>query len=336
MTAVRGTPDVRAHQALREAYSGRRVLVVGGDGFLGLNCVYALRELGADVSVLSRRPTPRAAGVCSHLVRGSLGDEGVVRAAVQAQDIVFDFAGSFGAVASNRDPHRSLEDECRPHLNLFHACATTASAPMVVFCSTRLVYGRPRYLPVDEVHPISPQSIYAVHKVTLEHYLRVLASTDGLRFCVLRLSNAYGPNAPDEWKGYGIINEFVRLAALGTPITVYGDGSQRRDYVYVDDAIVAFLMCAVTEACAGHTFNLGGRAVISVREAAVEVARAFAAPPIRFAPWPEDYRGVETGDYQTDLSKLERAIRLPPQLSFREGIGRMLGSMERRRAVQNG
>lgn len=319
MEANSRIPDIAHDERLRDFYTGRRVLVVGPDGFLGSNCVQALRGLGADLSLLSRREGARVGG-CGRIFLGHLEDETTVRAATEGQEIVFDFAGTSGAVQSNRDPYRHLKDECHPQLILFRSCALTDPRPVVMFCSSRLVYGKPQYLPVDEDHPLDPQSFYAVHKLTLERYLRVLAHTQGLPYCVLRLSNPFGPHFAAEPRGYGIINQFIRLAFRGEPITIYGDGSQQRDYVHVNDVLTAFFACAMLEGCHGQTFNFGGRAAIRLRDAAELIANAAGGTPIRFVSWPREEKSVETGDYRSDMSKLDRFVSLPPQRSFGEGV----------------
>ena len=311
---------------LARAYAGRRVLVAGADGFLGVNAALTLGAAGAEVTVLSRRDRPRARD--ARHTRADLADAAAVAAAVEGQDYVFDLAGAAGATGSNADPAGNIEAECRPHLNLFVAAARAASRPVVAFCSTRLVYGRPDRLPVGEDHPTRPASFYAVHKLTLEHYLQVLATTAGLRSVVLRLSNPYGPHWPEQRKGYGLINQFIARALAGEPIPLFGDGAQRRDYIHVDDFTTALIAVAAMPACHGQTFNVGGTEPISIRQAVEAIAAQVPGTVIDFRPWPADYLAVETGDYQTDLTKLHRHVRLPPQVSFAEGLRRTLAAVE--------
>ena len=233
---------------------------------------------------------------------------------------MFDFAGVSGAVDSNQDPVRSLEGDCLSHLSLFQACATAKESPLVVFCSSRLVYGNPQYLPVDEAHPLLPRSMYAVHKITVENYLKVFNHTHGLRFCILRLSNPYGPHQPWGARSYGILNQFIHAALEGVPIKIYGDGHQQRDYIYVNDAITVFLLCVMHEKCRGQTFNLGGRHSISIRTAVEKITRLAGGTPVHFESWPKEYKVLETGDYRTDLRKIDSYLVLPPQTSFEEGV----------------
>ena len=307
-------------RALRDFYGGRPVLVTGANGFLGTNAVYALGALGARVTVLIRHACARAANFTGRVVRGDLRDPAAVRAAIEDQSIVFDFAGVSGAVQSNQDPAGYLDRECGPHLQIIKACAEAERPPVVTFCSTRLVYGRPQTLPVGEEHPLHPESMYAVHKITIEHYLNVFAHTHNLPFCVLRLSNPYGPNQPASTRGYGIINQFLALAAAGKAIRIFGDGRQRRDYIYVDDVITAFLIVAMEPKCHGQFFNVGGRESISIVDAVRGISKLAGGTPIEFEPWPQEYRSVETGDYVSDLSKIDSFVDLPPQTPFEVGF----------------
>jgi nucleoside-diphosphate-sugar epimerase len=306
--------------AQRSFYRGRRVLVTGADGFLGLNCIRALHALDADIAVLSRRAESRARRYASQVFHGDLMDGEVVRAALEGCSVVFDFAGVSGAVDSNRNPIDGLSGECLPQLSLIQACAESESSPLVVYCSTRLVYGRPQYLPVDESHPLLPQSMYAVHKITVENYLRVYHATHGLRYCTFRLSNPYGPYQARDARNYGVINRFIQLAAAGQPITLYGDGQQQRDYVYVDDVIGACLSAVTHECSHNQILNLGGDQPIRLRDAAERISTLAGGTPVRFQPWPEEYRVVETGDYRSDLTKLATCLQPPAQTAFDVGV----------------
>jgi UDP-glucose 4-epimerase len=325
-----GRTAAAADLSLREFYRGRDVLVVGADGFLGLNCVIHLQALGARVSVVTRRPSPRATGPLRRVFHGDLRESTVVRSAVAKQSVVFDFAGVSGPVDSNQEPQRSLEEECRAHLDLFRACAESPGLPTVAFCSSRVVYGPPLYLPVDEDHPLRPQSIYAVHKVTAEGYLAVFARTHGLPYCILRLSNPYGPNQLSASKSYGVLNLFAQLAARGEPIRVYGDGRQQRDFIFVDDAIAAFLFAAARAEARGQTYNLGGPQSISLAAAALRIADLAGGTPVRFEPWPNRCQLVETGDYRSDTRKIRGHLPLPAPISLEEGLRRTLVFYRRR------
>lgn len=312
---------------LEHFYAGRNVLVAGADGFLGRGCQAMLLGLGANVTAASRRENLKSHTSVQRLCSDFTSVEAAA-AAVEAQTIVLDCIGSAGSIASNRNPGQNLHDECLPHLNLFDACAKSALSPTVVFLSSRLVYGPPVSLPVDEKHPLQAQSFYAAHKLNVENYLHVYAHSHGLPFVILRLSNPYGPHVPAHDRDYGVINRFIRDASEGRTLTVYGDGSQVRDYIYIEDAVVAMLASAMVRECHGDTFNIGGPHPISIRDAAeCIVGLSGNKDAVRFVPWPKDALCVETGDYWTDFSKLNNRISLPKQVDFAEGVRRTISSL---------
>lgn len=301
-------------------YRRRKVLVVGADGFLGGNCLLALQQLDAEQTILTRKHSPRATFYRGRVVKGDLLNADLVRELVLGQDIVLNFAGGSSAHESNLHPEKNLNTELQANLILFNACAIADRSPLLINCSTRLVYGKPRYLPVDELHPLHPQSIYAVHKLTAENYLAVFGANFGLRSINFRLSNPYGPYQSPEYKGYGVINRFLQNAAQHRPIMLYGDGLQRRDYIFAQDAIRIFLLSALTPECIGESFNIGGRQAISIADAAQLISTVAGGTPIEFVPWPEQTKMIETGDYETDMSKLSRFLRLPEQRSLKDGF----------------
>jgi UDP-glucose 4-epimerase len=298
-------------------YKDLPVAVVGASGFIGAACAEALSYVGARVTIVSR-----SAGAVPLAVRQLQGDAGqpdIARAAVAGQAIVFDFIGTVAAVESNRDPLRSLSDDCLPHLRLFLACAEAGNPPLVVFPSSRLVYGRPDRLPVSESQPLRPQSMYAAHKVTVEHYLGVLGRSAALPHLVFRIANPYGPYQRSSTRGHGILNHFVRTAVQGRPLSVYGDGGQLRDYVFIPDLVSMLLLAASDPLCRNETYNVGGAGPVSMRDAAATVAR-LAGSEVVHVPWPDEALQIETGDYMSDMAKLRAALGDLALTPFEDGI----------------
>jgi UDP-glucose 4-epimerase len=304
----------------RGAYAGSAVLVVGGSGFIGSSCTEALVTLGANVTVLNRRPDPYLPSRGLRQLSGDLRDGAFARAAVAGQDLVLDLLGTVPAVESNRDPERSLQEDCAPHLTLFRACSEARPQPTVVFPSSRLVYGRPLRLPVDESHPLAPQSLYAVHKIAVENYLRVFADTTGLPHVIFRISNPYGPGPEGRVRSHGILNRFIRQAVYGAPIRIFGDGAQVRDFIYLPDLVSTLLVAAVSPACRCRTFNVGGPAPISLAEAARVISSLCGGVPLEYVPWPLDARQVETGDYVSDTGRLAHHLGRISTTAFEEGV----------------
>jgi len=315
----------------------KNVLVWGAYGFMGRHLVGRLLELGAQVSILTRErsrymPAPwDAAPEGDSITRFEVGTgfeagagdpQPVFRRAVESADVVFNFAGANGAVRSNQDPLRSAAESARIQVAFLQACSQSGRRPHVVFSSSRLVYGRARGLPVPEDHPLAPRSFYAANKLCCEDYHRAFAASGRLTFTICRISNAFGPDPEFARKDHGVINAFVEQAIAGEPLRLFGDGCQFRDYIYIDDLVEALLLCGTRPDARDETFNVGSGEGIRLCDAAEEIRRAAAGPPIEFQPWPTDYEKVESGDYVSQIAKIRSRLGFSPACSFREGLAR--------------
>jgi UDP-glucose 4-epimerase len=315
-------------------YSGKRVLVTGGLGFIGLNISQRLLELGANVTVLDNfMPTdiskPLAEFIGNIKVAiADIRDEEKVERVVRDQEVIFNLAGKSGAADSNKTPLNDLDINCRGHLTVLEACRVFNPGVTIVFPSSRLVYGKPLYLPVDEKHPLAPESIYAVHKLAVENYHLIYSKLYGLKATVLRISNPYGPFQAGEGRAYGIANSFIQAAVSGRPITLFGDGSQRRDYLYIDDLVEALLRAASVPVSRGRIYNIGdgqGTSLLELAELALAVAGQGEIVRVH---WPEEYRSIETGDYLSDISLAKNELGWSPSTDIREGIERTVVSYQ--------
>lgn len=315
-------------------YSGKRVLVTGGLGFIGLNTCARLLDLGAEVTALDNfvptQITPAFDAVRSRLrlAVADIRDAEKVERVVRDQEVIFNLAGKSGAADSNKTPFNDLDINCRGHLNVLEACRVFNPGVAIVFPSSRLVYGKPRYLPVDEKHPLAPESIYATHKLAVENYHLIYGRLYGLKTTVLRISNPYGPFQAGEGRAYGIANSFIQAAVSGRPITLFGDGSQRRDYLYIDDLVEALLRAASVPESRGKVYNIGDGQGTSLLELAEMALAAAGQGEIVQVPWPEEYRAIETGDYLSDISLARQELGWSPGTEIREGIARTVKSYQ--------
>lgn len=315
-------------------YSGKKILVTGGLGFIGLNVSRRLLELGAIVTVLDNfmltdvsKPLAEVLGHIKVAI-ADIRDEEKVERVVRDQEVIFNLAGKSGAADSNKTPLNDLDVNCRGHLTVLEACRAFNPGVTIVFPSSRLVYGKPFYLPVDEKHPLAPESIYAAHKLAVENYHLIYGRLYGLKATVLRISNPYGPFQAGEGRAYGIANSFIQAAVSGKPITLFGDGSQRRDYLYIDDLVEALLRTAsVPESC-GRIYNIGDGQGTSLLELAEMAVAAAGQGNIVQVPWPEEYRVIETGDYLSDISLARHDLGWAPRAEIHEGIKRTVVSYQ--------
>ena len=308
--------------------NGRRVLLTGGLGFLGLNLVPRLLESGAEVRILNRTLHPTALswldtlkdGRSVELIPGDIADSRGMPGWLDGVDLVLNLAGESGAVKSLREAQTDMQVNIAGHLNLLDALRDRAGLPRVVFVSSRLVYGITGAEPVDEEHPTRPTSLYGLHKLTVEHYYRIYHQHYGIPYVILRLTNPYGPFQLPHRLHYGIVNRFVMAALRGEAISLYGGGPQLRDYIHVRDAAEAVLRAGVDERAVGETFNVGAGRSAGLGEVARRIVALAGSGRIEEVPWPDGYRLVETGDFLCDTRKIEGLLGWKAGVALDQGL----------------
>jgi UDP-glucose 4-epimerase len=316
----------------RDFYRNRRVLVTGGLGFIGSNLARQLVDLGADVLLVDSLIPDYGGNLfnidgCESRLRVNIAD---VRQAttmnylVRDRDVIFNLAGQVSHIDSMRDPQTDLEINCRSQLTILEACRQHNTDTKVVYAGTRQVYGRPDRLPVDESQLVRPTDINGVNKAAGEYYHLVYNNTFGVRACSLRLTNVYGPRQLIRHNRQGFIGWFIRLAIEGREIHIYGDGSQVRDFVYVDDAADAFLRAGADDACNGEVFNVGGREPITHCDLVKLLIEEAGSGSVRFVDWPDEKRRIDIGSFYSDSSKLTRTTGWAAAVPLRDGLRRTL------------
>jgi UDP-glucose 4-epimerase len=317
--------------SLRRAEGGRvsassRVLVIGGLGFIGVNLTERLVADGRTVTVVTpsrerhaeRADAFQARGV--RIVEGDLRDAQAMARAVAGQQVVFNLAGESGAVRSMEDPWADLDVNCRGNLVLLEALRAVNREAKLVFIGSRLQYGRQTEQPVTEDQPVDPRCLHAIHKLTVENYLRLYNSLFGLRYTIARVTNPYGPGQPKGRTAYGVVNRLIQLALAGETLPIFGDGTQRRDYVHVDDVVSALVRLSDSPSSDGRAFNVGsgvGTRMIDMAEAIIEIAQGGR---IEHVEWPLLAGQIETGDFVADVSRIHAAIGWAPELSLQDGL----------------
>jgi UDP-glucose 4-epimerase len=308
----------------------RRVLVTGGAGFLGSSVAHALVARGDRVTVidgflagLGANPA-NLAGIEGQirLVRADLRSFAQWGALLDGIELVIHAAGNGDHGAASADPVRDMELNAQATLQLLEALREHAPTARLVHLGTRAEYGPVDRLPVDERLACRPQGPYAVSKLAATHYVLTYARIHGLPLCVARLTNVYGPRAQLRHPGYGVANWFLREALLDRPITVYGGGEIRRDYVYVDDAVAAIMALAECDAAIGQVVNVGGTPAISLRDLARAAQLAAGAGELRSVPFPAAKRRLEPGDFQADATRLRTWTGWRPQVDLALGLAR--------------
>jgi len=321
-----------ANTAYREFYRGRRVLVTGGVGFIGSNLARQLVDLGAEVLLLDAM-IPEYGGNLFNIdgiqdrVRVNFGDvrDGrVMDVLVRDREIIFNLAGRVSHIDSMRDPFTDLDINCRAQLSMLEACRKFNPSVKVVFAGTRQVYGKPDRLPVDETHLVRPIDVNGVNKAAGEYYHLLYNNAFGVRACSLRLTNVYGPRQLIKHNRQGFIGWFIRLAIEDREIQVFGDGSQMRDFVFVDDVADAFLRAGANDACDGEVFNVGGLEPIAHTDLVALLLDVAGTGRARYVPWPPEQKQIDIGSFYSDSSKFAAATSWTPQVALRDGFRRTI------------
>ena len=320
--------DIKEQELIIKGYSGLRVVVTGGRGFLGRNLVRRLVELGSHVVVVDHSVPTDVQAISSSLeiaravdfVRADIRDQGQMDRVVGQCDVLFSLAGKSGASDSVHDPFADLDVNCRGHLTLLEAARQRNPRIKIVFPSSRLVYGKIEYLPVGEDHPTEPTSVYGIHKLTAEKYYLLYNRIYGMQSTVLRLTNPFGPYQNINGRNFGVVNQFMARSVAGIPIQIFGDGTQLRDYLYIDDAIRAMLLAGIATAAAGEVFNVGSGQGISLAEMAELIAKISGKGKVVHVPWPTEYANVETGSFVADIQKIECVLGWLPETDMEQAL----------------
>jgi len=310
-------------------YEGARVLVTGGLGFIGSHLSKRLVELGADVTIVDSLIPEYGGNPYNireiadrvHVNYSDIRDPWSIRYLVRDQDYIFNLAGQVSHLDSMEDPETDLDINCKSQLSLLEALRENNPEARIVFAASRQQYGRPQSLPVTEDHPLVPVDVNGINLVAGENYHLLYHDVYGIRATSLRLTNTYGPHLLMKHGRQGFITVFIRLALEGKPITVFGDGSQLRDFTYVSDAADAFLAVGVTDSAYGRAFNVGGDEPVPL----LEVARlcqelAAAGGTVETVAWPEDRKKIDIGSIYVDHTRLTNETGWEPSVALRQGL----------------
>ena len=313
-------------------FSGASALITGGLGFIGSNLARRLVGLGARVSLVDSL-IPAYGGnrfnVSDIADRVNVNisdvrDPHAMASLVQGCDYLFNLAGQTSHLDSMTDPQTDLAINAAAQLSILEACRHNNPRVRIIFASTRQLYGKPDYLPVDEKHPVRPVDVNGINKLAGEWYHLLYHQVYGIGTVALRLTNTYGPGMRVKDARQTFLGVWIRNMVDGWPLKIFGDGSQLRDFNYVDDVVDALLLTATEPRALGQIYNLGSKEVVSLEALAKMVVRLHGSGSYEKVPFPVDRKAIDIGDYYGDYAKISRELGWQPKVGLEEGLERTL------------
>ena len=309
-------------------YCEKRILITGGLGFLGSNLAHKLVSFGANVTIIDNLDPLYGGNLYNissvrdklKVIIGDIQDESLITPLLVDCDIVFHFAGQVSYIDSLNIPFRDLDLNARATLSILEIIRKHNLQTKIVFSSSRMVIGKSNNRIVDESVPTNPLSLYAIHKLTSEKYLLMYHSDFGIPVIIFRITNPYGVRQQLKHNKYSLVGWFIRMAMENKTITIFGDGKQLRDYIYVEDIIEAFLLSTANPTSNGEIINLGSGYSSEFGEMVNNIIRIVGSGEIKYVDWPANYERIETGNFQVDISKLKSLTGWAPSFTLEQGI----------------
>jgi dTDP-glucose 4,6-dehydratase/UDP-glucose 4-epimerase len=310
------------------SYVNAHVLITGGLGFIGSNLARALVAKGANVTLVDSL-IPQYGGNLFNIadIRDrvtvnvcDVRDPHAMAYLLRGKNYLFNLAGQTSHIDSMADPQTDLDINATAQLSILEACRKVNPGIKIVFASTRQLYGKPDYLPVDEIHPIRPVDVNGINKLAGEWYHLLYNNVYGIRACALRLTNTFGPGMRVKDSRQTFLGIWVRMLIEGKPIKVFGDGNQLRDFNYVDDCVCALLSAGASEVSNGKIYNLGNTEIIDLKALAEMMTDLNRGGTYELVPFPPDRKVIDIGDYYSDYSLITRDLTWVPKVSLRDGL----------------
>jgi len=313
-------------------FKDKNVMITGGLGFVGSNLAHKLVDLKANVMLVDSL-IPDYGGNLFNIyniknkVKVNITDirsEHSMRYLVKNQDYIFNIAGQVSHIDSMKDPFADLDINCRSQISLLEACRNNNNNVKIIFASTRQVYGKAEYLPIDEKHILQPTDFNGINKMAGERYHILYNNVYGIRTCSLRMTNTFGPRQLMKHNRQGFIPWFIRQVVDNEEIKVFGTGEQLRDVNYIADVVEAFLLAAASEKTNGQVYNLGHHKPISLKELVETMIKINGKGKYKIVPFPDDKAKIDVGSAYCTYFKIKKELGWEPKVSITEGIRRTL------------
>jgi dTDP-glucose 4,6-dehydratase len=305
------------------SWEGKKVLVTGGDGFMGSHLTEKLLELGADVSILIKSSISKTEPVLRNLdhvkdsikiINGNISENDCITSMIKNKpQVIFHLAAIAYVNYSFEHPFETIRANYYGTLNVLQAAMNLDIERLVVTSSSE-VYGTAQYPSIDESHPLNPTSPYAASKAAADRTCFSFWKTYGLPIAIIRPFNTYGPRHT-----YDVIPKFIGLALKNKPLTIYGTGEQKRDFTYVDDMIRAFLIMGSDKKAIGEVVNFGTGKDVAINELAKKIVEISGSKsPIVY----QKERLAEVERLICNYDKAKKLFGWTPKILIDEGLKR--------------
>lgn len=310
----------------------KNILIIGGLGFIGSNLAHALVKKDCKITILDAEIDPYGWNYFNidsiknkvNYKKIDIRDIKNLNSQIKNKDIIFNFAGQVSRIISLENPQLDIDINVIGTINVLEAVKNHAPDAKVIFAGSRAQTGEPQYLPVDENHPDNPTDIYGINKLTAEKYHKLYYDVYKIRTSVFRINNVYGPRCQIKHGHYGVLNLFIYWALSNSPLTVYGDGSQTRDYIYIDDLIKAFIAIMDNQKSDGHFFQVGSGVETKFIEMVNIIKDIIPNSDIVHQPFPELLDKIDINRFVSTSKKLKQIGQWVPEIPLKEGIARTI------------
>lgn len=315
----------------RGFFENKNILFTGGNGYVASNVIQLLKGVPCKVIRLDRPGTvwnniDFADKIELQNIEGDIREVNIWESLLDGIDIIYHLAAQTSIAVSNKNPVGDLEVNVLPILRLMEACQAKKIKPILIYSGTVTEAGFTLKLPVSEMHADRPITIYDIHKLTAENYIKHFVNENVIQGAILRLANVFGPGPKSSQADRGILNQMMTRAIRGENLTVYGDGKFIRDYVYIKDVAHAFVDAALNiEQVNGRHFMIGTGKGTSIQEAFQLVADRVASRgkekvTLLNVPPPLDLPLIERRNFVADISSFKSLTGWTPQVSLEQGV----------------
>jgi UDP-glucose 4-epimerase len=307
---------------------GQRILITGGLGFIGSNLAHKCLELGAEITIYDCMDPSSGGNLFNiqgirdyvQLCHYDILNMDRLSEHIFEKDIIFNCAASTSHPFSIREPWANLDVNSRAVINLLEAIRRFNREAKFIHLGTSTQLGKLQYQPADENHPEFPTDIYSANKTVSEKYVLIYANVYNLRATVIRISNTFGPRASIHSGDFTFNNYFIGLALQNKTITVFGNGEQMRNAIYVDDAVSALILASQTERTNKETLFAVSDEHFSVADIAKATVKYIGSGKVKLVEWPKDRKPLEIGDAIISNRKIKSVTDWRPFIDLKNGL----------------